>query len=99
MGPNPIWQPFASSTAFITMVNAGLTGVFAALVAVAFDATGPLVGVVGVGCGLAFLGMSAALAVRKFRRMNRGYVPLFPASSSISIGRGDSPAVGEEAQT
>jgi hypothetical protein len=26
MGPNPIWQPFASSTAFIMLVNAGLTG-------------------------------------------------------------------------
>jgi hypothetical protein len=98
VGPNPIWQPFASSTAFITLVNAGLTGVFAALVAVAFDAPGPLVGAVGVGCGLAFLGMSAALAVRKFRRMNRRYVPLFPASTTTGIGRGDNPAVGEEAQ-
>jgi hypothetical protein len=38
MGPNPIWQPFASSTTFIMLVNAGLTGVFAALVAVALDA-------------------------------------------------------------
>jgi hypothetical protein len=84
MGPNPIWQPFASSTAFITLVNAGLTGVFAALVAVAFDALGPLLGAVGVACGLAFLGMSAALAVRKFRRMNRRYGPLFPASSTTS---------------
>jgi hypothetical protein len=25
MGPNPIWQPFASSTTFIMLVNAGLT--------------------------------------------------------------------------
>jgi hypothetical protein len=40
MGPNPIWQPFASSTTFITLVNSGLTGVFAALVAVALDAPG-----------------------------------------------------------
>jgi hypothetical protein len=26
MGPKPIWQPFASSTAFLPLVNAGLTG-------------------------------------------------------------------------
>jgi hypothetical protein len=32
--------------------------------------------------GLAFLGGSAALAVRLFQRMHRRYVPLFPASSS-----------------
>jgi hypothetical protein len=98
MGPNPIWQPFASSTTFITLVNAGLTGVFGGLVAVAFDAPGPLVGVVAAASGLAFLGMSAALAVRKFRRMNRRYVPLFPASSATSIGNSDSPAVAEEVQ-
>jgi hypothetical protein len=96
MGPNPIWQPFASSTTFITLVNAGLTGVFAGLVAVALDAPGPLVGAVAAGCGLAFLGISATLAVRQVGRMNRRYVALFPASSSI--GGGDSQAVAEEAQ-
>jgi len=37
LGPNPIWQPFASTGAFITLVNSGLTGVFAALVAVALE--------------------------------------------------------------
>jgi hypothetical protein len=98
MGPNPIWQPFASSTTFITLVNAGLTGVFAALVAVAFDAPGPLVGAVAAACGLAFLGISAALAVRQVQRVNRRYVSLFPAPSITSSGRGDSQAVAEEAQ-
>ena len=96
MGPNPIWQPFASSTTFITLVNAGLTGVFAGLVAVALEAPGPLVGAVAAGCGLAFLGISATLAVRQVGRMNRRYVALFPASSSI--GGGDSQAIAEEAQ-
>ena len=96
MGPNPIWQPFASSTTFITLVNAGLTGVFAGLVAVALDAPGPLVGAAAAGCGLAYLGISATLAVRQVGRMNRRYVSLFPASSSI--GGGDSQAVAEEAQ-
>jgi hypothetical protein len=86
MGPNPIWQPFASSTAFITLVNAGLTGVFAALVAVAFDAPGPLVGAVGVACGLAFLGMSAALAVRKFRRMIAVTSPYFLHPAPLAAG-------------
>jgi hypothetical protein len=98
MGPNPIWQPFASSTAFILLVNAGLTGVFAALVAVAVDAPGPLVGAVAAACGLAFLGSSAALEVRRVQRMNRRYVSLFPASDTTGSGRGDSQAVGEEAQ-
>src|SRR5215218_9915311 len=90
MGPNPIWQPFASSTTFITLVNAGLTGVFAGLVAVALGAPGPLVGAVAAGCGLAFLGISATLAVRQVGRMNRRYVSLFPASSSNNTGSGDS---------
>ena len=97
MGPNPIWQPFASSTTFITLVNAGLTGVFAGLVAVALDAPGPLVGAAAAGCGLAYLGISATLAVRQVGRMNRRYVSLFPASSS-NTGGGDSQAVAEEAQ-
>ena len=95
MGPNPIWQPFASSTTFITLVNAGLTGVFAGLVAVALDAPGPLVGAAAAGCGLAYLGISATLAVRQVGRMNRRYVSLFPASSSNTRG-GDSQAVAEE---
>jgi hypothetical protein len=98
MGPNPIWQPFASSTTFITLVNAGLTGVFAGLVAVALDAPGPLVGAVAAGCSLAFLGISATLAVRQVGRMNRRYVALFPAPSTSNTGRGDSQAVAEEAQ-
>jgi hypothetical protein len=98
MGPNPIWQPFASSTAFITLVNAGLTGVFAALVAVAVEAPGPLVGVVAAACGLAFIGTSAALEVRRVQRVNRRYVSLFPASDTTGTGRGDGQAVAEEAQ-
>jgi len=95
MGPNPIWQPFASSTTFIMLVNAGLTGVFAALVAVALDAPGPLVATVAAACGLAFLGTSAALEVRRVQRMNRRDVALFPAPDT---GRGDSQAVAQEAQ-
>ena len=39
MGPNPIWQPFASSAAFIMLVNVALTGVFAGLVAAALGDT------------------------------------------------------------
>jgi hypothetical protein len=98
MGPNPIWQPFASSGAFITLVNSGLTGVFAALVAVAFDAPGPLVATVAAACGLAFLGTSAALDVRRIQRLNRRYVALFPASDTTGTGCGDGQAVAEEAQ-
>jgi len=63
-------------------VNSGLSGVFAALVAVAFDAPGPLVGVVAVACGLAFLGISLMLVVRQYQRMQRKYVALFPTPDS-----------------
>jgi hypothetical protein len=77
LGPNPIWQPFASTGAFITLVNSGLTGVFAALVAVALDAPGPLVGAVAAACGLAFLGGSVTLAVRQAQRLTRGYASTF----------------------
>jgi hypothetical protein len=98
IGPNAIWQRFASSTAFIMFVNAGLSGVFAAFVAAAFAAPGPVVGTVGVACGLAFLGSSAALDVRRVQRMSLRYVPLFPASDTTGTGRGDSQAVAQEAQ-
>jgi hypothetical protein len=98
MGPNPIWQPFASTGAFITLVNAGLTGVFAALVAVAMDAPGPLVGAVAAAGGLAFLGISVTLAVRQVGRVSRRYVSRFPPSDPTSGGRGDSQAVAREAQ-
>jgi hypothetical protein len=98
MGPNPIWQPFASTGAFITLVNSGLTGVFTALVAVALDAPGPLVGAVAAAGGLAFLGISIALSVRQVGRLTRPYVPLFPAPDTTNTGGGDSQAVAQEAQ-
>ena len=98
IGSNPIWQRFASRTAFIMLVNAGLSAVFAAFVEAAFAAPGPVVGMVGVACGLAFLGSSAALDVRRVQRMNLRYVPLFPASDTTGTGRGDSQAVAQEAQ-
>jgi hypothetical protein len=98
MGPNPMWQPFASTGAFITLVNSGLTGVFAALVAVALDAPGPLVGAVAAACGLAFLGVSVILGVRQAQRLTRGYVSVFPGPGTTSSGRGASHAVAEETQ-
>jgi hypothetical protein len=81
MGPN-LTQPLASSAAFIVLVNSGLSGVFAALVAVALGASGRLVGVVAAACGLAFLGISLALVMRQYRRMQRRYVALFPTPDS-----------------
>src|SRR4030095_4637687 len=88
MGPHPIRQPVASSTTFIMLVNAGLTGVFAALVAVALDAPGPLVAAVAAACGLAFLGGSVTLAVRQAQRLTRGYVSMFPGPGTTGSGRG-----------
>jgi hypothetical protein len=98
MGPNPIWQSVASRPAFIMLVNAGLTGVFAALVAVALDAPGPLVAAVAAAGGLAFVGISIALSVRQVQRVNRRYVSLFPAPSTTSTGNDDSQAAAQEAQ-
>jgi hypothetical protein len=88
MGPSPT-QPLASSVAFILLVNSSLVGVFAALVAVALDVPGPLVGAVAAACGLAFLGISLTLVVRQYRRMQRRYVALFPTPDG-SIGRDSS---------
>jgi hypothetical protein len=65
-------------------VNSGLSGVFAALVAVALDAPGPLVGVVAAACGLAFLGISLTLVLRQYQRMQRRHVALFPTPDSSS---------------
>jgi hypothetical protein len=80
------------------LVNSGLTGVFAALVAVALDAPGPLVGAVAAACGLAFLGVSVILGVRQAQRLTRGYVSVFPGPGTTSSGRGASHAVAEETQ-
>jgi hypothetical protein len=98
MGPNPIWQPFASTGAFITLVNSGLSGVFTALVAVALDAPGPLVGAVAAAGGLAFLGISITLGVRQVGRLTRPYVPQFPAPDTTNTGGGEGQAVAQEAQ-
>jgi hypothetical protein len=86
MAPNPT-QPLASSMAFILLVNSGLSGVFAALVAVALDAPGPLVGAAARACGLAFLGISLTLVVRQYQRMQRRYVALFPTPDSSRSAR------------
>ena len=81
LGPNPM-QALASSAVFILLVNSALSGVFAALVAVAFHARGPLVGAVAALCGLAALGISLTLLVRQYQRMQRRYVALFPTPDS-----------------
>jgi hypothetical protein len=88
-GPNPVWQPLASSGMFIAFLNSGLTGVVAALVAVALDAPGPLVGVVAAACGLSFLGASVAQGFRRYQRMQRRYVALFPPPDTAGAGSGD----------
>jgi hypothetical protein len=89
MGQNPIWQPFASSPAFIMLVNAALTGVFAGLVAVVLGATGPLVGAVAAAGGLAFLGSTVTLAARRIRRVHRRHVSLFPAPDTVGDERSE----------
>ncbi len=86
VGPRAMTQPLASSGAFITFVNSGLTGVFSGLVGVALDAPGPLVGVLAAAGGLSFLGISVGLGVRQYRRVWGRYVSLFPAPDSAGAG-------------
>jgi hypothetical protein len=93
MRPNPT-QPLASSAAFIVLVNAGLSGVFAALVAVALGASGPLVGAVAAAFALAFLGISITLVVRQYGRIQRRYVALFPTADNSIDSQVAAPGVG-----
>jgi hypothetical protein len=88
MGARTRAQPLASSGAFMVFVNSGLTSVLAALVAVALNAPGPLVGGVAAACGLSFLGATLAVGMRQYQRMRRGYVPLFPAPDGAGLGSG-----------
>src|SRR5215831_14325487 len=68
-GPRPLLQPLASSGTFITVLNAGLIGVFAALIAVTFNAPGPLIGLAAAACGLSFRGVPVASGVRQYQRI------------------------------
>jgi hypothetical protein len=82
MGTTARRQLLASSGAFIAFVNAALTGAFAGLAALALDAPGPVVGVVAAAAGLVFLVFSVVTGSRKFQRIMRPYVPLFPGSGA-----------------
>jgi FtsH-binding integral membrane protein len=78
LGPTSKTAPLGSSGAFIIFVNAGLTGAFAALVALALNAPAWAVGVVSAVAGLFFLTASLAVYRRQYKRMRERYVPLFP---------------------
>jgi hypothetical protein len=54
-------QALACSGMFIPLLNFGLTGVVATLVALALKPPGPLVGTVAAPCGLSFLGAAITL--------------------------------------
>ena len=90
-GPRAILQPLASSGTFITFVSASLAGAFGALVAVALNAPGPVVGVVAAACGVAYFGISVMLGLRQVRRLGRRSV-LFPAAVAGSGSGSDQPA-------
>ncbi len=77
VGAHMLPNLLASGGTFITFVTSGLTGAFGALVAVALNAPGPIVGVVAAACGLSFLAAAALLGMRKYRRIRRSV--LFPA--------------------
>jgi len=78
VGANQLPNVLASSGTFITFVTSGLAGAFAALVAVALSAPGPVVAVVTAAAGLSFLVIFLMLGWRQYRRI-RGRSVLFPA--------------------
>jgi hypothetical protein len=79
LGQRTMLQPLASTGAFITFLNAGLAGVFAALVMVALKVPRPLVGVVGAVCVLSYLGISIGMGLRQYLHVHRQFVSLFPS--------------------
>ena len=83
IGPNQTPNVLASSGTFITFVTSGLAGAFAGIVAVAFNASGPIVAVVTAAAGLSFLGMFLMLGRRQYRRIRTRSV-LFPAPRPLS---------------
>jgi hypothetical protein len=87
--PNPGLQPLASSGAFITILNGGLSGAFAAVVAVALGAPGPVVGLVAAASAIVYVAITVALGIRDYRAIMRRQI-LFPTP-------GDRPKTGTEA--
>jgi hypothetical protein len=86
LGPTPVVTPLASSGAFIALLNAALTGVFAALVAVGLHAPRVVVAVAAAAGFLSFLGVTLTRGPLAFKRVAAAHVPLFPASGSGAAG-------------
>jgi hypothetical protein len=85
-GPHQLSNVLASSGTFITFVTAILAGAFAALVAVALSAPGPIVGIVGAAGALCYPAISVLLGMGQYRRIVQRSV-LFPAP-----GTGEQPS-------
>jgi hypothetical protein len=86
LGRTRVMTPLASSGAFIALLNAALTGVFAALVAVALHAPRVVVGVAAAAGVLSFLGVTLTRGPLGYQRLAAAHVPLFPASGSGAAG-------------
>jgi hypothetical protein len=65
-----------STAMFVNVVNAIVAGTLGALVAEAAGAPAGLIAIVGVLCGLSFIGAAVAVAQRRFS--GDSYVPRFP---------------------
>jgi hypothetical protein len=77
-GPHQLSNVLASSGTFITFVTAILAGAFAALVAMALSAPGPVVGLVGAAGALAYPAISVLPGMRQYQRIAQRSV-MFPA--------------------
>lgn len=77
-GAHQLSNVLASSGTFITFVTAGLAGAFAALVAVALQAPGPIVAIVAVAGGISYVVIMLVVGMRGYGRLARRSV-LFPA--------------------
>lgn len=69
LGPNEGSNVLARSGKFITFVTSGLAAAFAAFVAVAFNAPGPVVGIVAAAGGLYPLLTVLMLGMRQYRQI------------------------------
>ena len=71
-------QVAGSSMVFIVAVNAAVVGLLLAAIASGFGGSTALVATVGVGCALAYFGISLWHGGRRFNAFWRSYSPLFP---------------------
>jgi hypothetical protein len=80
VGPHQLSNVLASAGTFILFVTSGLAAAFAALVAGAFNAPGPLIGVVAAVAGLAFMAITVLNGYLQYKSIKQSV--LFPTPNA-----------------